>query len=275
MGLRFVLEIGSSLYLGAGQFGGSFFCGVFRMYKFRVMAVVKDVERALREGETGGFSYVCLNLDVGGSLRVKFGIEATWFVVLWGDGADDSRRAHRYERVGVYEVMIVGRNFRVLDFGWCGVTDVDVSRCEKLRELRCTGNELDVLEVSRCVELRVLDCSKNHIRELCVRGFSELVLLNCSGNELSELDLSGCGMLQEVDLGRNRIEVLKVCGCEELRVVLCSSNRIVFPVFQSIFEGLRVMPEGRTGVFWAFENPGYRKNLSYLFCDKGWFFARR
>lgn len=275
MSLRFVLEKGSSLYLGAGQFGGSFFCGVSRMSKFMVMAVVKDVERALREGEAGGFSYMRFTLETRGNLRVRFGIEATWFVVLWGDETDDSRRGHRYEREGVYEVMIVGRNFRVLDFSWCGVTDVDVSKCGRLRELRCAGNELDVLDVSRCESLRVLDCSKNRIRELCVRGFRELVSLNCSVNDLSELDLSGCGMLQEVDLGCNRIEILEVCGCGELRVVLCSNNRICFPVFRSIFEGLRVMPEGRTGVFWAFDNPGYRKGLSYLFCGKGWFFARR
>lgn len=124
--------------------------------------------------------------------------------------------------VRTYEVQ--APNIRIegqvtkLGLDYFGVTQLDVSHCPSLEELRCKScNELSVLDVRP--SLQTLDCSQCALENLQLSANTQLRYLDCSDNALKEIDLSKNSLLEtlslmNLELGKvdlSALEVLNFC----------------------------------------------------------------
>ena len=106
------------------------------------------------------------------------------------------------------------------------LTKLDVSDCESLTTLDCSGNELTSLNVSGCGSLTTLNCSDNELTKMDVSGCTILIELNCSDNDLTKLDVSGCESLGKLYCYDNDLSQLDVSMCENLGELDCSENKL-------------------------------------------------
>lgn len=228
----------------------------------------KDLPKELK-----GFCYVCMKIMTERNGKVRMGIEATKFSVMWGDGTDDSRRHHVYQNEGMYEVVLIGRNLRRLDISACGVTDADFGRCGKLRELRCGYNFLEVLDLSEVPELEVLICNSNDLVRLDVEGCTGLKYVDCRSNRLSWLNLRERKELYELECSKNVLEGVEVAGCGNLKFLSCSTNKLGMKRFSELLDSLpeRSIPYG---CFYGNKNPGFRLKYRQMMIAKGWRYER-
>lgn len=147
--------------------------------------------------------------------------------------------------------LIIGRNseLRELNCFMCGITSLDVSRCNSLIGLDCDecpwlttlklGTHKDLvyldcnecklsskLDVSKCSALEYLDCSGNDIPSLTFDTHNALRYLDCCNNELTKLDISKCPALAEVDCHGNALISLKLGTHNALTDLDCYDNEI-------------------------------------------------
>jgi hypothetical protein len=89
-------------------------------------------------------------------------------------------------------------NLEFLFIGNHKITELDVSDCLQLRELRCSSNQLTNLDVSNCLQLRELHCSNNQLTNLDVSNNRQLEQVSCSGNKLTNLDFTGLDKIEKI-----------------------------------------------------------------------------
>ncbi|HBO25262.1 MAG TPA: hypothetical protein DD657_00495 [Culturomica sp.] len=205
--------------------------------------------------------------------KVRMEIDATNFSIMWGDGTNDNKRYHVYQDDGLFEVVLIGRNLRRLDISGCGVTDADFGRCNKLRELRCGFNFLEVLDFCEAPNLEVLVCNTNDLVRLNIDGCMKLRYMDCRSNRLSWLDLKERKELYELECCHNELKGLEIEGCGTLKYLSCFNNRLSDEKFSCLLNSL---PERSSpyGCFYGNKNPGFRLKHKELMISKGWRYER-
>ena len=134
-----------------------------------------------------------------------------------------------------------------------GITSLDVSNCNKLKYLDCSGawgaergylgslttltinagleylncegNQLTSLDFSNHTALTDLDCTWNRLSSLDVSN-SALVSLACTFNHLTSLDASNCTVLENLECSFNDLTNLEVSNCTVLANLGCGSNQL-------------------------------------------------
>ena len=101
------------------------------------------------------------------------------------------------------------------------VTELDVSRNEKLYSLDCNNNKLTKLDLSANVNLANLDVRGNELTELDLSANPKLSRLDCSDNAIGRLDLSGNTALTELYCSSNPLTGLYVPNCKKLTRLEC------------------------------------------------------
>ena len=96
----------------------------------------------------------------------------------------------------------------------------------ELEELNCWGCRLTELDVSKNKKLRELLCCENQLTTLNVAGLASLEELSCWGNALSELDVSGCDQLNVLWCYKNKLTTLNVSGNPRLGSFYCGDNQL-------------------------------------------------
>ena len=71
-----------------------------------------------------------------------------------------------------------------------GISQIDVSKLTKLKELKISDGNLSELDVSNNPELEVLYCSNNKLKTLDLSNCSKMYELRCEKNELSNIILA-------------------------------------------------------------------------------------
>lgn len=103
------------------------------------------------------------------------------------------------------------------------LTSLDLSNNTDLKELDCHENQLKTLNVSTCSQLLSLDVSDNHLTTLDVSN-KNLWHLSCENNQLTELNVSGCTSLSDLDCSCNQLTSIDVSTCAGLRSLACVQN---------------------------------------------------
>ena len=75
-----------------------------------------------------------------------------------------------------------------------------------LTSLGCDGNQLTELDLSKNNKLTILNCSDNQLTSLNVAGCTELIRILCYNNKLTELNVSGCTALTVLSCYQNQIK---------------------------------------------------------------------
>lgn len=137
---------------------------------------------------------------------------------------------------------------KVLKCGSNALSDLPVSGCENIEELRCDDNRfLTSLDLSAFPKLTELDCSRNYITELdlsccpeltelfCVynsltsldlRSNLKLKHLTCGGNPFKEFDVSGYSNLESLSCWGCELTSLNFTGCSNLSRLVCTNNKL-------------------------------------------------
>ncbi len=95
-----------------------------------------------------------------------------------------------------------------------------------LTHLRCTSNNLTLLDVMKNTKLTYLDCSYNQLTSLDVSKNTNLTKLLCYRNQLSSLDVSNNTNLTELECYRNQLTSLNVLKNTVLTELDCSYNQL-------------------------------------------------
>ena len=93
---------------------------------------------------------------------------------------------------------------------------LDCSSNPLLEELYCTASGLKNLNVKGCTNLKVLCCPTNELVKLDVSGCTQLETLCCEGNKLSFLNLKSCGALRYLSCEYNNLSGLNIGDCPSL-----------------------------------------------------------
>lgn len=149
------------------------------------------------------------------------------------------------------EVMISGVLTQINDstqqWNHKPLTDLDVTTCVNLQQLRCYHNDtnkldlsnntqlyhlyyyncnLNELDVSNNTGLNGLECQGNNLNELNVSNNTQLSILNCYNNKLSELDLSSNPKLYQLQCYGNNLSELDLSNNTKLEYLLCGDNNL-------------------------------------------------
>lgn len=123
---------------------------------------------------------------------------------------------------------LIGLNDNInLEWLYChamGLSSLDISKCPKLTELSCWGNDLKVLDVSNNRELYLLWCGSTNISELDLSNNPKLKSFDCLGNFISTIDFSNNNLLEYIGVGSNLLRELDVSCCPKLATLNCSGN---------------------------------------------------
>ncbi len=103
---------------------------------------------------------------------------------------------------------------------------LDVSKNTNLEVFECSSNRLSSLDVSQNTKLSTFSCSINMLSSLDVSRNTQLMTLNCSGNLISSLDVTGNTNLQQIDCEGNSIQTLDLSGNPNLDYLNCGLNNL-------------------------------------------------
>ncbi len=103
---------------------------------------------------------------------------------------------------------------------------LDVSKNTNLEVFECSSNRLSSLDVSQNTKLSTFSCSINMLNSLDVSRNTQLMTLNCSGNLISSLDVTGNTNLQQIDCEGNSIQTLDLSGNPNLDYLNCGLNNL-------------------------------------------------
>ncbi|MBQ6774819.1 MAG: putative Ig domain-containing protein [Synergistaceae bacterium] len=96
----------------------------------------------------------------------------------------------------------------------------------ELVSLKCSKNNLAVLDLSQNKNLQYVHCMANNINALNVTGNENLLVLNAYANNLSALDLSHNSMLEILDVSYNRLAELDLSENINLEELNCAVNNL-------------------------------------------------
>nr|WP_304291737.1 leucine-rich repeat domain-containing protein [Porphyromonas uenonis] len=106
------------------------------------------------------------------------------------------------------------------------LTSLDVSRCNTLTVLNCSGNLLQSLDITHNEALTDLYCSNNQLETLDLSHARALEDLDGANIRLTDLDLSQCLNLRYLNLSNNQLTSLDVSHNPNLKVLFCDGNPI-------------------------------------------------
>ena len=149
----------------------------------------------------------------------------------WGEQYEYS---HNYSTMASRSITVSGENIKHLYCDGNDLTNLDVSKNNKLTNLHCSKNQLTSLSVNKNTALRVLECSENPLTSLDVSNNIEMGILFCSNTKLASLDISkntelamltcSNGKLTSLDLSKNTKLFFVSCGKNELTSLDVSNN---------------------------------------------------
>lgn len=136
-----------------------------------------------------------------------------------------------------------------LDCHGIGLTELNVGKNFKLKELDCSDNQLKEsypilssgLKKLNCsnnklthmnlgilygLNLEEVNCSNNKITNIVMDSVGELVKFDCSNNDLMTLDVSQCFKLKELNCSGNQLMELDVGHQTQLKQLDCSKNKL-------------------------------------------------
>ena len=122
--------------------------------------------------------------------------------------------------------LLIGKNSNISDVRCRGnkLSKLDVTKCENLKKLDLTNNNIPNLDISKNNKLEELFCSKNPLGKLELSNLANLVMLWCNNCKLRELDLKGTGKLEYLHCDNNKIKRLDISGLEHLGYLYCRNN---------------------------------------------------
>ena len=112
-----------------------------------------------------------------------------------------------------------------LNLGSLGIKDLKgIEYFGLVKQIYCSGNELETLDLTGNIHLLTLYCSSSKISTLDLSNCIELDVLHCSNNLLKELDLSNCTKLRYLITDSNQLRELNLSALSYLEVLNCSNN---------------------------------------------------
>lgn len=123
----------------------------------------------------------------------------------------------------------------ILNCGYQGLTDLDLTGNPKLREVIAYKSGLKTIDLTGCPELEVFKCYHTSIAELDLSCNPKLKYLNASEINLTALDVTGCPALEILNCGGNRIEKLDVSQNPNLVELHCY-NTLSYSGFAGLTE---------------------------------------
>ena len=124
-------------------------------------------------------------------------------------------------------ILDVGNSHTVNDgaaLNYNRLTALDVSGCQSLTLLDCSGNALTALSLNHNQRLETLICDGNALATLDVSSLSNLYNLSCSANDLTALDLSANTQLTTLNCSANALTSLDLSQNTYLNQLECSDN---------------------------------------------------
>ena len=104
------------------------------------------------------------------------------------------------------------------------LTELNISKNLKLREIDCSNNIFGTIDVSNNVSLTKLLVVNCRLSALDLKANTQLVELNCSDNRLTELDLSYNVKLERLYCQRNYLQTLDLRRNGALNTLNCRDN---------------------------------------------------
>ncbi len=154
---------------------------------------------------------------------------ATWTDVDWGTAGEELRATYinwSYKNHTGPLDLSGCESLKSLNCSGSTVGSLDVSGCTALYSLVCEGCGLTSVNISGCGALGGLYCTNNSLTSLDVSGCRGLEDLSCEYNSLTGLDVSGFGELDWLYCNDNALETLDVSGCVNLVGLYCSNNAL-------------------------------------------------
>ena len=105
------------------------------------------------------------------------------------------------------------------------LTELDLSRNVKLKNVLCIDNQLTSLDLTKNTALIEVDCLENQLQTLNVSNL-HLSRLNCENNQLTELNVTGCTSLSNLNCSFNQLTSIDVSTCAGLRSLACVQNQL-------------------------------------------------
>lgn len=132
-----------------------------------------------------------------------------------------------------------------------------------VKNLDCSGNELEELNLSKNIALKGLKCQNNALTSLNVSNNPALYYLDCSENKLTSLDVSNNPALTEFICNNNLLTSLDVSKNTELYGIDCSYNLLTSLDFSNntALQFLHCYMNQLTSI-----NVSNNTELKYLFC---------
>ena len=118
------------------------------------------------------------------------------------------------------------------------LTELNLSKNQKLEIVDCSKNQLTVLDVSGNKKLEALSCSNNQLTKLDVSKNPKLRSLSCNGNQLTDLDLAQNYLLEYMDCRDNAIESMDLSHCSDWGgKFFCDNSVLVEWFYQDASDG--------------------------------------
>lgn len=155
-------------------------------------------------------------------------------------------------------------NLETLDCSQNQLTALDVTKNEKLVDLKCTGNALTALTLTENSELEYLDCEGNKLSSLNVSGNKKLLYLICGNNVITTLDLQYNLKLERLSCSLNRLATLDLSRNTALLYLECENNKLTTIGFGNLGKLQFLNCNGN-----RLKTLDLRKQtrLQYLYCD--------
>ena len=131
--------------------------------------------------------------------------------------------------IGLTELN-VGKNFKLKELD-CSQNQLKKSvdiLSSGLKKLNCSNNKLTYMNLGSLygLNLEEVNCSNNEIRNIVMDSVGELVKFDCSNNDLMTLDVSQCFKLKELNCSGNQLMELDVSSQTQLKQLDCSKNKL-------------------------------------------------
>lgn len=131
--------------------------------------------------------------------------------------------------IGLTELN-VGKNFKLKELD-CSDNQLKESYpilSSGLKKLNCSNNKLTYMNLGILygLNLEEVNCSNNEIRNIVMDSVGELVKFDCSNNDLMTLDVSQCFKLKELNCSGNQLMELDVSSQTQLKQLDCSKNKL-------------------------------------------------
>ena len=117
-----------------------------------------------------------------------------------------------------------------LSWLWCGDTAIkslEIQNNPKLETLICRGcNNLEILIIENTPLLEELDCQDTNIKDLDVSNFSVLNTLDCSNTKITTLDVTHNPALRYLECAGNNLDTLDISQNPHLYFLNCYNNNL-------------------------------------------------